>query len=184
MKVLGNWCTIFAVLSLAVASQAAPKNNQPVVVPSLKTWTSGNGHLQLTHASRIVVDSKYKSENDQNSRMENPADLKEIATTLVDDLKTISSLHLNVVVGKPRKGDIYLELGELNNETSDEAYLMKVSNVRCGAIQISELLTENKIDCKFVYYHNWTNIQSCLLRNSLYAADFGSIQWQGHFACR
>ncbi|KAJ2958264.1 hypothetical protein NQZ79_g6158 [Umbelopsis isabellina] len=128
MKVLGNWCTIFGVLSLAIASQAAPKNNQPVVVPSLKTWTSGNGHVQLTHTSRIVVDSKYKSENDQGSRMENPADLKDIASTLADDLKIISSLHLNVVVGKPRKGDIYLELGELKNQTSDEAYLMKIAS--------------------------------------------------------
>lgn len=120
---------LLATLQLSLVGLVSSVNSQPTVVPSLKSWVGGHGQYHLTHGSRIVVSPNYGKEDDTNSRMEKPANLKQVASVLADDIKTLSSLKVNVVLGAPRHGDIYLQLGTLKNQTSDEAYSMKVSEI-------------------------------------------------------
>jgi hypothetical protein len=129
---------LLAILQLSFAGQALSANTQPIVVPSLKSWTGGNGDFTIKPGARIVVSSNYKQENDKNSRMENPADLRQVAGVLANDIITLSSLSLKVVTGNPTHGDVYLQLDQNANQTSDEAYSMKVRsslyNIRLNVI--------------------------------------------------
>jgi hexosaminidase len=126
MKFLTTYVWLLAILQVSFAGRVLSVNTQPIVVPSLKSWTGGNGEFSIKPGARIVVSSNFKHENDKNSRMENPADLKQVANVLAEDIIALSSLSLKVVIGTPAPGDVYLQLGHTTNHTSDEAYTMKV----------------------------------------------------------
>ncbi|KAI8577791.1 hypothetical protein K450DRAFT_282250 [Umbelopsis ramanniana AG] len=128
MKFLTSYVWLLAILQVSFAGQVISTNTQPIVVPSLKSWTGGKGEFLLKSGARIVVSSNYKQENDKNSRMENPADLKQVANMLAEDIVALSSLSLKVVIGIPAPDDLYLQLGHQANQTSDEAYTMKISS--------------------------------------------------------
>lgn len=117
---------LLALFQVSFAGQALSANIQPTVVPSLKSWIGGNGDFTMKPGARIVVSDNYKEENDKNARMENPANLRQVAGVLANDIITLSSLSLKVVIGKPTHGDVYLQLDQSANQISDEAYTMKV----------------------------------------------------------
>lgn len=82
-------------ISPAVAAPDEPAANPaPVVVPSLHEWAGGQGKVELTSSSRIVV----------------PPALNQVAEEFSDDLAEMTGLDLAVVTGASRPGDISLVL--------------------------------------------------------------------------
>ncbi|CAM0140882.1 hypothetical protein VKS41_008892 [Umbelopsis sp. WA50703] len=91
-----------------------------------KSWAGGHGQFHVTHGSGIAISSRYIEEDDKNSHMQNPGNLKQFANVLADELKTVGTLKIKVVVSTPRHGDIYVQLDDLHNQTSDESYMLKI----------------------------------------------------------
>lgn len=69
-------------------------NTAPQVIPALKSWTGGEGDLQLSSTSRIVAD----------------AELADVAAQFADDLDAITGIEPAVVTSGARAGDIVLDL--------------------------------------------------------------------------
>ncbi len=93
-----------------------------VTIPSVQQWTASSGAYTLSAASRIVVDS---------------ADAPELTTTanvLATDLKYLTGLSLQTVVGSPIAGDINLSLlTSPDTGLGAEGYSMNVA----GTVAIS-----------------------------------------------
>lgn len=87
----------------------------PIVVPSLKEWTSAAGELSITSSSRICVDSVYNTQ------------LTDTANTLKGDILAMTGLTLNIVTSaSPQAGDIFLTLNNTDNGIGTEGYIMQV----------------------------------------------------------
>lgn len=84
-----------AAMSPATAAPVEPAvNPAPVVVPSLHEWTGGNGLVEVSPSSRIVV----------------PATLNQLGEEFSHDLAEMTGLDLPVVAGASKPGDISLVL--------------------------------------------------------------------------
>ncbi|MGZ3756756.1 MAG: family 20 glycosylhydrolase [Mucilaginibacter sp.] len=92
-------------------------NPQPFVIPALREWHGGTGDFHLTETSRIVLNNADKST------------LKTAADILKKELKEQSGFSLQTVIGKPRKGDIYLTLHEPDRAIGDEGYYLAVDKI-------------------------------------------------------
>lgn len=85
------------------------------VVPGLQSWQAGEGSLELTAGSRLVLAAGAS------------AQLHEEAARLAADLKQLSGLTIPVVTGKRRDGDIVLTIGDpAVGGASPEAYRMTI----------------------------------------------------------
>lgn len=107
-------------MALACFAQSvvyADPNVKPFVIPELREWTGGEGNMNLSSETTLVVASK-----DQKT-------LLPIAQGFAKDLKTMFNLDCKVVVGKPKKGDIFLSLGK-STSNNKEAYQI---DIRDGA---------------------------------------------------
>lgn len=85
-----------AVLLLAAGGvMAQAENAKPFVIPELKTWTSGEGTLKLTAATKIVYGTGAEA----------------AATALADDWATMYGTRLTTVSGtKAEAGDVLLKI--------------------------------------------------------------------------
>ncbi|KAH8554420.1 glycoside hydrolase superfamily [Umbelopsis sp. PMI_123] len=99
--------------------------------------------------------------------MENPANLKQIANVLAEDIKTLSSLSLKVVVGAPKNGDLYLQLGTVKNQTTDEAYTMKIGS---SSIVVSGETSRG------IYYGTRSLLQIMIQSNDKRSLPVGDIE--------
>ncbi len=105
-------------LSPAAAAPEEPAiNPAPIVAPSLHEWAGGSGILEVTPASRIVVD----------------AELRQIGEEFSDDLAEMTGLDLDVVTGASEPGDISLVLDVVDKYAAggvrydEEGYKLDVS---------------------------------------------------------
>jgi len=94
-------------------------NTEPIVVPSLREWSGGNGNFSILPDSRLLVDPTYESL------------LLRIAQTTAEDYKDITKKEIPVAVGKsPETGDIFLTMGEEPAiiAMGKEGYILDIGN--------------------------------------------------------
>jgi len=89
-------------------------NPKPFVIPALREWYGYSGEFLLKKSSRIVIDTKYRDS------------LQQVAGILQNDLKIRSNIKPNIVLGKPKAGDIFLSLGGNNDELGKEGYYLSI----------------------------------------------------------
>jgi hexosaminidase len=92
---------------------ATSGNPQPFVIPALREWHGGNGDYLLKPSSRIVLNSNHKGP------------LEKAANILKKDLKAQTGYDLKIITSKPKKGDIFLSLGEPDTSIGEEGYYFK-----------------------------------------------------------
>ena len=94
---IGMAAALAAGLTSFAPSATAQPNTAPDIIPSLKTWTGGEGRFDIAPAARIVTDD---------------AELADVAAQFADDLEAATGLDLIVVDGAARAGDLVLDLDE------------------------------------------------------------------------
>lgn len=93
------------------------KNNpKPFVIPALREWHGGTGDFLLKKSSKIVLRPQ-----DENI-------LQKAADILQNDIVAQTGLHLKIVFGTPRKGDIFLTLQEKDAAIGKEGYYFKAGD--------------------------------------------------------
>ncbi len=105
----------FMLLLSSVTITMAQVNTKPFVIPELQKWKGSKGELELSEASRIVIN--------ENST----AEVVGIARELSSDIEIITGLVLDVVEGSAKKGDISFAVGDINVDNS-EAYLIQIAS--------------------------------------------------------
>ncbi|WP_197056126.1 family 20 glycosylhydrolase [Flavobacterium gilvum] len=91
-------------------------NEKPFVIPSLREWFGYEGKFKLTNQSRIVVDEKSASS------------LMKSAKIFQSDIEKIALIKPKVLIGKPKKGDIFLTLNGNLDELGNEGYLLTIQD--------------------------------------------------------
>lgn len=95
--------------------QTPDRNVEPEVIPSLREWYGDSGNYTLTASSRIVVNPKDESQ------------LRKAAEITRDDLLDLTGYTLEVAVGQPQAGDIYLAIDPSLSLLGNEGNVFKVA---------------------------------------------------------
>lgn len=112
-------------------------NEKPFVIPSLREWFGYEGKLQLTKNSQIVVDEKSASS------------LIKAAEIFQSDIEKLAGIKLKVLIGKPKRGDIFMTLSGNHDELGKEGYLLN----------IQDFVTINAAEYKGVFWGTRTLLQ-------------------------
>jgi hexosaminidase len=124
---LKNWIIICLLLGSVIVVKAQDNsskyresnnllvNEKPFVVPPVQEWKCGNGFYFVVDQTAIVLPR------------DNADRLRNIANTLSRDFEELLGQKLKVRVGKPKKGDIYLDFVE-DEMINKEAYTLVVAD--------------------------------------------------------
>ncbi len=93
---------------------ATAVNQKPFVIPEIKEWKGSVGQFMITSDTRIVYPKKSE-------------ELMHVAYQLADDYKKMFNTELEVVMGKPRNGDIALELKK-DKKLGEEGYTIDIND--------------------------------------------------------
>lgn len=102
------WLGLVALLPLlATVNTTAQVNNKPFVVPEVTEWQGAEGQLQLS--GRVLASRS----------------LEQVARQFVADAKAMGLQPFILVKGKPKQGDIVLQLSKMDTR-GKEAYAMEI----------------------------------------------------------
>lgn len=87
-------------------------NPKPFVIPELRQWEGKEGTFEITPSTRIFIENN---------------DLQPIATALAADWQTMFGERLDVLTGKPSKGDISLTV-KADKKLAAEGYKIEISD--------------------------------------------------------
>jgi N-acetyl-beta-hexosaminidase len=105
---------ICAILLVQPALSQTTKNNKPFVIPELQEWKGNKGLFTLTPSTSI-----YFNPASEGSEI--------VAKQFAEDYNQMFGRNLNVISGKPKKGDFYFTT--IKDKTiGEEGYLINISN--------------------------------------------------------
>ncbi|MFJ6632593.1 glycoside hydrolase family 20 zincin-like fold domain-containing protein [Streptomyces sp. NPDC091376] len=93
---------------------ATAANPAPVTVPAIRSWQGGEGTWRLTTHSRIVLDA------------EDRGSLRGTAEQLAEELDDQEGMRPAVTTGRPRVGDVALDLTTNGPTPSKESYTLGI----------------------------------------------------------
>lgn len=99
---------------MSVALMATPGEKKPFVIPELKEWKASGGYMTLGSHTRIVYDAGQP-------------ELLRIAGLMADDCFRMFQWRPEIVVGKPKAGDIALTL-KPDRQLAKEGYSIKITD--------------------------------------------------------
>lgn len=111
-KTILTLCTA-ALMAMPLAAQTM--NEKPFTIPEVQTWKGGEGLFNPTTQSRIVYAGK-------------DAQGLQVAERFAADYAEMFGVRLNVVQGKPMKGDFVLSIAK-QKKAKDEAYAITIGDV-------------------------------------------------------
>lgn len=122
---------IFASLVCFTISVGFAQAAEPLTVPALRNWTSGDGQLALAENVRIMIESTSEQER---------SELRNVAEILADDLWAIAGIKADIVQSAPDsdlRGNIVLFLGEVEQDITEGGYLLNIdsaAHVRASSV--------------------------------------------------
>ncbi|MES2650671.1 MAG: family 20 glycosylhydrolase [Bacteroidota bacterium] len=93
------------------------QNSAPFVIPKLQEWTGNTGFYSLKSNINLVVDKK------------NEASLSTYLNVFAGDLKaTYPNKNVRIIVGEPKKGDIYFHIDSASKSITKEGYELHIDD--------------------------------------------------------
>lgn len=106
---------LFIITLFFTESILAQKNEKPFVIPQIQEWIGGQGTFSIKKGATVVI---------------NPDDekvLMNVCNTFVRDFKEMFLIDLNVRIGFPKKGDIFLSV-KPSYLLGEEGYKINIGN--------------------------------------------------------
>jgi hexosaminidase len=112
-----NLKKILTLCSILFVYHVYGQNNAPFVIPKLQEWTGGVGFYSLKSSTNLVVPNA------------NNSSLASYVRVFMNDLKAAyPNRDFHMVVGKPKKGDIYFQVDSTHQSITKEGYELGVDD--------------------------------------------------------